>query len=74
MKTEQEKPSETCHGFFWSESKQRLGAIFRDHTLCFWEAHDDLKLEKKIYIGNNNIEEQNKIWYVDHKDTWITTA
>ena len=60
-----------CHSFFWSETKQRLGAAFKDYYLYFWEAFDNFKYEKQIYIGNVvNIEDQNKIWYVEHLDTW----
>lgn len=34
--------------FAYSETDQRIGGVLRDNSICFWEANDDFKFEKRI--------------------------
>ena len=64
-----------CTDCFWSERQQRLGGIFRENNLVFYEGGDKFTFEKIINLGEiPEIENQNKIWFIDFLNTWVTTS
>ncbi|EAR87603.1 WD domain, G-beta repeat protein (macronuclear) [Tetrahymena thermophila SB210] len=71
--TSQHLRGQVCIDFFWSEKQMRIGSVFRDNFLAFWDSNDNFQFEKSFNIGESILEEQSKIWYISCIDKWITS-
>ncbi|KAL4465065.1 hypothetical protein ABPG72_012248 [Tetrahymena utriculariae] len=71
--TSQHLRGQVCIDFFWSEKQMRIGSVFRDNFLAFWDSNDNFQFEKSFNIGESILEEQSKIWYISFIDKWVTS-
>ncbi|KAL4466134.1 hypothetical protein ABPG74_004371 [Tetrahymena malaccensis] len=71
--TSQHLRGQVCIDFFWSEKQMRIGSVFRDNFLAFWDSNDNFQFEKSFNIGESILEEQSKIWYISCIDKWVTS-
>lgn len=60
-------------GFVYSERQGRLGAVFKDFSLSFWDSADNFTFEKTFSISQYCDEFQTDIWFLEAHDLWVTT-
>jgi WD40 repeat protein len=58
--------------FAWSEKELRVGAVFQDYTVSFWDMMDKFSFEKCLQTTKYMDLLQTRVWYVD-SGAWLTT-
>ena len=48
--------------------------MLKDFSICFWEASDNFKFEKALWINLIQVDYQTNIWFIDFLTTWVTTG
>lgn len=64
---------QTCIDFAWSDNQRRVGGLFKDNHLAFWDSSDNFTFEKTFHVSQHILEEQTNIWYISYIDKWITS-
>lgn len=59
-------------GFVYSTRQSRLGAVFKDYSLSFWDSDDNFTFEKTFSIANYCQEFQTDIWFMEAHNLWVT--